>query len=90
MNLAQDFQGYTVVMAGDNAGRYATSEVAVEAHYDELCSVISDASKDACGIRIRNDRSQMSFDKLNEELDYWCKRAEEAHEGIDPAACKVV
>lgn len=80
MNLAQDFQGYSVVMAGDNAGRYATSEVAVEAYYDELCSIISDASKDACGIRIRNDRSQMSFAELEEELAHWCKRAQEAYE----------
>ena len=66
-----DFMGYEIVTDGVDAGRYATAEVAAQAYCEDLYSYISDASKDAQGVRFRMDISGMTFAELEAECDYW-------------------
>ena len=78
MSTTKDFMGYTVIATGENEGRYATAEVAMQAYVDECCSWISDASKDAQGFRYRIDPTNLTFADLDAECDYWSQAASTA------------
>ena len=71
MQTSKDELGYTVIAAGVDAGRYATSEVASQAYSDELRGLISDLSKDAMGFRSPIDFSDAGFFQMEMEADYW-------------------
>ena len=73
MKTTTDFLGYAVIANGIDAGRYATAEVAGQSYFDEQHGVISDLSKDVMGFRDRHDYSELSFDELNEVLEYYSK-----------------
>lgn len=73
MKTTTDFLGYAVIANGIDAGRYATAEVAVQSHYDELHGLISDLSKDVMGFRDRRDYSDHSFAELDEVVDCYSK-----------------
>ena len=72
-----DFLGYTVIADGVDAGRYATTEIAVQSYADEVHGLISDLSKDATGYRCRMDFSDASFFQMEMEADYWASLVEE-------------
>ena len=88
-NTTTDFMGYTVIASGADEGRYATIEVAIQAHVNECHSWISDASKDAQGFRCRMDVSNLTFEQLDAECDYWADAANAAaeEEAIFKAEC---
>jgi hypothetical protein len=88
-NTTTDFMGYTVIASGADEGRFATIEVAIQAHVDECHSWISDASKDAQGFRCRMDVSNLTFEQLDAECDYWADAANAAadEEAILEAEC---
>lgn len=73
-NTTTDYMGYTVIATGEDAGRYATPEVAMESYCDELYEYISDASKDAQGFRHRMDITGMTFAELEAECAVWSDR----------------
>jgi hypothetical protein len=81
-----DYLGYTVVADGVDAGRYATTEVAVQSYADEVHGLISDLSKDATGYRCRMDFSDASFFQMEMEADYWASLIEEELTREDRAA----
>ena len=89
INTTTDFMGYTVIASGADEGRYATIEVAIQAHVNECHSWISDASKDAQGFRCRMDVSNLTFEQLDAECDYWADAANAAaeEEAIFKAEC---
>ena len=88
-NTTTDFMGYTVIASGADEGRYATIEVAIQAHVNECHSWISDASKEAQGFRDRMDVSNLTFEQLDAECEYWADAANAAaeEEAIFKAEC---
>ena len=89
INTTTDFMGYTVIASGADEGRLATIEVAIQAHVNECHSWISDASKDAQGFRDRMDVSNLTFEQLDAECEYWADAANAAadEEAIFKAEC---